>query len=515
MPILGRRTFLAQVLLGGAHVASRRARAAWAAADEPGRYNVLFFAIDDLRPELGCYGRPGMHTPHSDALGKRGTVFLRSYCQQAVCNPSRASLLTGLRPDSTGIYDLQTHFRMNRPDVVTLPQLFKQNGYHTQGLSKVFHGGLDDPVSWSAPLWKPKASTYVDEKILAELEADTRAARARGQKLEKEPELLDPKTGTVLKLGSRKAVHGPVWESADCPDNHLADGKTADQATALLTQYRSRRQPFFLAVGFIRPHMPFVAPRKYFELYPPDSIELPPNPAAPEGAPPSAFPSPQEPRAYKDVPDEGPIPESKQREMIRAYRACVSYVDAMVGRVIGEVDRLGLRDRTVICLFGDHGWHLGENSVWGKMTNFERGTQAPLIVSAPGQSHPGARTEALAEFVDIYPTLCELCGVPLPRDLEGTSLVPVMQNPRRPWKKAAFAQEHSRRGGTMGYTVRTERYRYIEWTSKDKALVGRELYDHHRDPHENVNLAGRTGTEELAESLSKLLRAGWKAARPD
>jgi len=456
-----------------------------------------------------------MKTPHIDALAGQGTVFRRTYCQQSICNPSRASLLTGFRPDTTRIYDLQTHFRVNCPDAVTLPQYFKQNGYRTQGLSKIFHSGLDDPRSWSDPHWNPRASTYVDQKILTELEEDTQAALARGQAVERTPPLIDPKTGLVLKLGSRVAVHGPVWESADCPDNQLTDGKTADKAIELLNEYHLKDQPFFLCVGFIRPHLPFVAPKKYFGLYPPERIRPADNPFAPEGAPACAFPIPEEPRAYKDMPKEGPIPESKQLEVIRAYFACVSYIDAMVGRVIGELDRLGMRDNTVICLWGDHGWHLGENAVWGKMTNFERGTHSPLIISSPGQSHRGEGTSALTEFVDIYPTLCELCSLPVPGNLEGTSLVPLMQNPGRPWKKAAFSQEHSRRKGIMGYTMRTDRYRYTEWLSPEKTLVARELYDHDRDPDENVNLAVRTENAALVEALSRQLHAGWKAALPD
>lgn len=479
------------------------------------QYNVLFFAVDDLRPELGCFDKSYMKTPHIDSLAEQGMVFLHAYCQQAVCNPSRASLLTGLRPQSTNIYDLKTHFRKYIPDVVTLPQYFKQHGYHTQGLSKIFHGGLDDPQSWSTPHWKPKAATYIDEKIVAQLEADIAAAKARGQVLVKYPIETDPETGTVLKLSSRKAVHGPVWEGPDCPDNQLVDGKTADKAIELLNEYQGMGQPFFLAVGFIRPHLPFVAPKRYFDLYPPDSIPLAQNQAVPEGAPKCAFPWPEEPRVYIDVPEEGPLPESKQREMIRAYFACASYIDALVGKIVAELERLGLRDNTIICLWGDHGWHLGENSVWGKMTNFEMSTHSPLIISAPLQSNKGTRTTALVEFVDIFPTLCELCGLPRPEGLEGTSLVPLMEDPDRPWKEAAFSQDNSRRNGIMGFSMRTERYRYTEWMSPEDDLVGRELYDHRQDPGETVNLAVDAEYGVLVERLSKMLHAGWKAVIPD
>lgn len=519
MATITRRQLLIQGLMAGVYTmfsstCSRRGKtSSEKKTSQP--LNVLFIAIDDLRPELGCYNKPYMHTPNIDSLAEQGTVFLRTYCQQAVCNPSRASLLTGLRPDSTGIYDLKTHFRKYIPEVVTLPQYFKQSGYFTQGLGKVFHGGLDDPQSWSTPLWRPKAATYVDEKIVSQLKADIAAAKARGQVLVKYPLETDPETGTVLKLSSRKAVHGPVWEGPDCPDNQLYDGKTAEKAIELLDEYKHKDQPFFLAVGFIRPHLPFVAPKKYFTPYLLEDVPLAGNQFRPEGAPESAFPWPEEPRVYIDVPAEGPIPEDKQREIIRAYFACASYIDALVGRILEKLDSLGMRDNTVICLWGDHGWHLGENSVWGKMTNFEESAHAPLIISAPTQSNKGGRTTALTEFVDIYPTLCELCELPLPDGLEGISLAPLMEDPQRPWKKAAFSQDNSRRNGTMGRTIRTDNYRYTEWMSLENKLVGRELYDHKQDPYENINLAEGQEYEDLVALLSKMLQDGWQAALPE
>jgi arylsulfatase A-like enzyme len=268
-------------------------------------------------------------------------------------------------------------------------------------------------------------------------------------------------------------------------------------------------------VGFIRPHLPFVAPKKYFDLYPEKNVPLAGNVFRPEDAPDCAFPWPEEPRAYPDVPDEGPLSESTQRKLIRAYWACASYIDALVGRLVGELDRLGLRENTVICLWGDHGWHLGENLVWGKMTNFEKSAHAPLIISAPGQGRKGGRTRALTEFVDIYPTLCDLSGLPVPSGLEGISLAPLMDDPERPWKKAAFSQDNSRRNGTMGRTMRTDRYRYTEWISPEGELVGKELYDHEKDPAENVNLAAHPDHQDLVIRLNRMLVAGWKAALPD
>ena len=519
MSSFSRRELLAYGLLAGSQAllgsACRKSEKPDAADKSKRRMNVLFIAVDDLRPQLGCFGMPYMFTPNIDALALRGTVFRRTYCQQAVCNPSRASLLTGLRPDSTHIYDLSTHFRVHLPDVVTLPQYFKQNGYHTQGLSKIFHGGLDDPQSWSVPHWGPKAETYVDKKILAQIEADTKAALERGQVVTRSPLEVDPKTGTVLKLGSRKAIHGPAWEAADCSDNDLADGKTAEKAIELLKSFKKMDKPFFLAVGFIRPHLPFVAPKKYFDLYPPGSLPLAQNVFRPEGAPSSAFPWPEEPRVYPDVPDEGPLSETNQRNLIRAYCACASYVDAQVGRLVAQLKRLRMLDHTIICLWGDHGWHLGENSVWGKMTNFERATNAPLIISAPERGLKGGVTDALTEFVDIMPTLCELSGLPVPGGLEGISLAPLMDDPARPWKTAAFSQDNSRRSGIMGRTMRTDRYRYTEWWSPQNELAGRELYDHQTDPGENINLAAKPGHDALLEELRDRLKAGWKAALPD
>jgi len=480
-----------------------------AAADRP---NVLFIAVDDLRPELGCYGVPVVQSPHIDALARRGTVFTRAYCQQAVCNPSRASLLTGRRPDTTKVYGNGTHIRLALPEVVTLPQHFKQHGYHTQAFGKVFHMGMDDPASWSVPLSRAMMPMYVDETAEAAWR-DEIGRRYTPEAFRRRASKLDPDTGLVLQLGSGGGgVHrGPSWEAPDVADDVLMDGQTANQAVRALRRIRDKQ--FFLAVGFFKPHLPFVAPKKYFDLYPLEKLRPADNPYPPEDVPRIALHNSGELRGqYTDVPKSGPISDQKALELIRGYYAATTYVDAMIGRVLDELDRLGLRDETVVVLWGDHGWQLGEHGLWGKATNFELATRSPLIFSVPGQKRPGAKTDALAEFVDIYPTLSELCGLPIPEGLEGTSLVPVIEAPDRPWKGAAFSQYPRKK--VMGHSMRTDRYRYTEWAVPGEPPVAVELYDHRTDPDENVNLANKPENKELVAELSRLLDAGWRAALP-
>jgi iduronate 2-sulfatase len=476
-----------------------------------GKYNVLFIAVDDLRPELGCYGVKHIKSPNIDRLAQCGIMFTHTYCQQAVCSPSRTSLLTGRRPDTTKIYDLKTHFRLTIPDVVTLPQYFKQHGYHTQSLGKVFHGGLDDPDSWSVPSWVPHAKMYHKEESIA-LQSNERARiKAAGKLRRKKVVKRDPRTGAVLKLRhTGRNARGPAWEDPDVPDNTLRDGMLADKAIETLREIKDK--PFFLAVGFYKPHLPFIAPKRYFDLYPKDTIRSAPNPFAPKGVPAIAMHNFGELRSYGDIPDKGPLPAGKDLELIRAYYAATSFTDAQIGRVLDELDRLGLRDKTIIILWGDHGWHLGEHGLWCKHTNFEVATHAPMILSAPQQETRSVKTAALTEFVDIYPTLCELAGLPIPAGLEGTDITPLLADPNRPWKKAAFSQYP--RGKVMGYSMRTQRYRYTEWQDPDKGTVGVELYDYQTDPQGNVNLAAEPEHKDLIARLSKALDAGWRAARP-
>ena len=480
-------------------VATASALPAAPATQPAKRMNVLFIAVDDLRPQLACYGQTQMKTPHIDALAKRGLLFNRAYVQQAVCSPSRTVLLTGRRPDTTKIYDLETHFRTTIPDVVTLPQHFKNAGYHSQGFGKIYHGALDDKDSWSVPHTPVPGPAYADPKILERI-ADKRK-EAKGKNL---------RPRQINRLSK-----GPAWESAEVEDDQLPDGKTATNAIKALGEVKDK--PFFLAVGFVKPHLPFVAPKKYFDLYPLEQIELPKDNKPPQGSPGHAVTNFGELRTYEGMPeDPSPVEPQQARELIRAYYASVSHMDAQVGRVIAELDRLGLRDNTIIVLWGDHGWHLGEQGQWCKHTNFENATRTALIVSVPGgHAKPGAKTDALVETVDLYPTLCELAGLPKTNGLEGTSLVPLIKDPSRAWKPAAFSQYPREGRKVMGYSIRTDRYRYTEWQDvATKKPLAKELYDHETDAAETVNLAAKEDQAAVVKKLSEQLNAGWKQSLP-
>lgn len=456
--------------------------------------NVLFIAIDDLRPQLNCYGNTQVVSPNIDKLAAQGTLFEHAYCQQAVCSPSRSSLLTGTRPDTTRVYDLVTHFRKAIPNVVTLPQHFKANGYHTQGLSKIYHHGYDDPPSWTVPSWHPKVPQFQLKENVEAMGKELAAIKDE-----------DKQMAAAKKL----KVRGVPTECADVPDNAYADGATAEKAIEVLGQIKDK--PFFLAVGFLRPHLPFVAPRKYWDLYKRQDIKLADNPHPPKDMPDIAGTEWGELRAYIGIPKKGPLSDEQARELIHGYLAATSYTDAQIGKVINELDRLGLRDNTIIVLWGDHGWKLGEHGMWCKHTNFELDANAPLIISAPGQKAPGKKTAALTEFVDIYPTLCELAGLPLPGHLEGLSAAPLLDDPALPWKKAAFSQ-YPRGKAVMGYTMKTPRYRFTRWQHSDGSEMAVELYDHQTDPKENINVAA--SHPGLVKEFTAQLKAGWKAARP-
>jgi arylsulfatase A-like enzyme len=449
--------------------------------------NILFIVADDLRPDLGCYGHSGVHSPNLDRLATRGLLFERAYCQVALCNPSRTSLLTGLRPDTTQIYGNAGHFRDRRPDAVTMPQHFKSHGYTTQALGKIFHPGCEDEPSWSAPTWQPTAPRYGPEgrAIAAE-----RAAKARqsGKRVRKQDEL------------------GPPWEAADAADEQLTDGETATQAIRAMAALQDR--PFFLAVGFLVPHLPFVAPKKYWDRYPRESIRLATNPLLPRDLPECAIHHWSELRAFVGMPAAGPLDDQQAREAIRGYRAATSFLDAQVGRVLDELDRLALRDKTIVVFLGDHGWQLGEHAHWCKHTNFDIALRAPLIISAPGANAAGRKTAAIVEFVDLYSTLAELCGLPQPTAVDGLSFAPLFHAPREAWKRAAFSQYQRNvpnLGLAMGRSVRTNRYRFTEWTVPEKDFVARELYYHQIDADENSNLANRPDQATLVAELTRIL----------
>ncbi len=469
-------------------------------ANEPAsqKPNVLFIAVDDLRPELGCYGATYIKSPNIDRLAASGMVFNRAYCQQAVCSPSRSSLLTGMRPDTTKVWDLDTHFRTAQPDVVTLLQNFKNNGYFVQGMGKIFHGGFNDEPSWSVPWRSPRAPMYALEENRELAQRQNKTGQANNRRKSRGP-------------NSR----GPAFEGADVPDNTYQDGRVADLAIETLRELSTRQEPFFLAVGFVKPHLPFVSPRKYWDLYNPTTIDLAPNKFYPKNAPDYAIlKSSGELRSYYGIPA-GSIPDDLARQLKHGYFAAVSYTDAQVGRLLDELDRLGLSDNTIIILWGDHGWKLGEHDSWAKHSNCENDANAPLILSMPHMKHAGEHTDALVEFVDIYPTLSELAGLPLPDHLEGTSFKPLLDDPDRPWKTAAFSQyPRSVHGGLMGYSMKTDRYRFTVWVSRNDhtQIDAIELYDHQTDPQENINIAD--SNPELVATLMQQWKAGWQAARP-
>lgn len=537
--------------------------AAVAAPQQP-RPNILFIAVDDLRPELGCYGADYIKSPNIDRLASQGMLFARAYCQFAICAASRSSLLTGLRPDTLRTEDNDTHFRDTTPGAVTLPQYFKQNGYTALYFGKIFHRGQeDDENSWSA---SPPTPALGAEGGGYQLPASREIVRKR-------------RADAIARYGAGNTeglAGGPAWEAADAPDNAYADGRNTDTALTALRELAAKpQQSFFLAVGYYKPHLPFVAPKKYFDLYAPGSVPLADNAAPPAGAPALARHSSFELRTRAGVPLTGPIDDATAHDLRRAYAACVSFIDAQVGRLLDELDRLGLRDNTIIVLWGDHGWHLGEQGIWGKATNYEAATRAPLIVRALGlEGRPPCRpsvstsktdataavppaashtTRALVEFVDVYPTLCDLAGLPVPARLEGKSFAPLLADPQRPWKSAAFSQfpapalrewaarplsdamrgtlfgplvtgveaqlarEHGARYGrelferhVTGYTMRTDRHRLVTWVDR-RAPQGEplavELYDHETDPGETRNIAVLPENAALVAHL----RAQWLA----
>ena len=475
------------------------------AAAEP-RLNVLFIASDDMRPQLGLYGDPVVKSPHLDRLAARGTAFERAYCQMALCSPSRISLLSGRRPATTKVYQIDEKLtvRTHQPDVTTLPQHFKNEGYLTRSLGKIYHVGIDDDASWTTPAWHASGISPRGGPV-------TRAAQAalRGEA---------KKSGRALpqKGKGNPGVAGPAFEAVDCGDDDLLDGACAAEAVKQLRAYaKDPAKPFFLAVGFANPHVPWIAPKKYFDLYDPTKLVLPPNNFPPRGAPAFAAQTGADFLWYAGVPQEQPLPADYGRQCLHAYLAAISYVDAQVGRLLAALEETGLAKNTVVVFWGDHGYYMGEHSWWGgKHNNYEGATRAPLIVAAPGQKTVGRRSPALVEFVDIYPSLVEICRLPAPRDaagLEGVSFAPLLANPDRPWKSAVFSQYL--KGGSLGTAMRTDRWRYVEWR-KGADLVARELYDEKNDPAENQNLSDRPEHAALLTTLAAQLAAGWKAARP-
>ena len=456
------------------------------------RKNVLFVAVDDLRLELGCYGASHMKTPNIDRLAKEGLLFERAYCQQALCAPSRISLMTGLRPDSTRIYGLDEPLDKTLPDTRTIVQHFKENDYKTILLGKIYHHATDDK-QFCDVLDRCDAPTYAAPATAKEVERLTREGSTKGL------------SGQKL----RHYANGPAYESADVPDNTYSDGRIADSA---IEQIRKKdERPLFLAVGFKKPHLPFVAPKKYWDMYAPNEIEVPPH-DKPDGAPDMAFTSWGELRNYAGMPEKGYVTDEQAKTLIHGYRASVSYIDAQLGRVLAELDRQGLRENTIVVLWGDHGWKLGEYGSWCKHTNFELDTHVPLIYC--GQGIPaGKRSRALVEYVDIFPTLADYCGLGVPEECEGLSSAPLFADPAKHWKQAAFSQYP--RGPNMGYSIRSGQWRYTEWqVSKTGKVFDRELYDHTKSDIAVENLVDKPEYKKVVAEMATILKAGPKGALP-
>jgi iduronate 2-sulfatase len=427
--------------------------------------NVLLICVDDLKPAIGCFGDKSAITPNIDRLAGRGLRFDRAYCNQAVCSPSRNALLTGLRPQTLGIYDLPTNFRTSRPDAVTIGQYFRQHGYKAQAMGKIFHvghGNGDDAASWDVPHFRPKGISY--------------AIAENG-----------PKANAPAKANTE--AKGTPTESADVPDDTYGDGLVAAEAVRRLAEASKSDQSFFMAVGFSKPHLPFIAPKKYWDLHDPDKLPQPIVHTAPEGAPKYAPQFGGELRSYRGMPaGPQPIDPDTTRHLIHGYYAATSYMDAQLGKVLEALDKSGLANSTIVVLWGDHGWHLGDHGMWCKHTNYEQAARIPLVVSVPA-SQPGF-TSALVESVDIYPTLAELAGLPAPTGLDGRSFANLFQQPQSQHRDHAIHVYP--RNNLLGRAIRTDRYRLVEWKTPGATQtieVEYELYDYQLDPNETKNLA--------------------------
>jgi iduronate 2-sulfatase len=438
------------------------AAAAEAAKSSTRKLNVLFIAADDMRPELGCYGNKLIQSPNLDALAARGVRFDRAYCQYPLCNPSRTSLLTGRYPTTTRVMDNIQSFRDQHPVWVTLPQYFRTQGYVTARSGKIFHGGIDDEPSW----------------VEGSEKGGTRPTPTADQR-------------------KTQRENSDRWAAVANEENQ-GDYRSASRAIDLLEKYQDK--PFFIALGFAKPHSPPVAPKKYFDLYDVAKMPLPVD-FSPRPATPSGFPEISVPKRNGDLFIDRDASETEAREVIRAYYACISFVDAQVGRVLDALDRLKLRDNTIVIFFGDHGYHLGEKGKWSKHNSlFEVGARVPFIISAPGLAGNGQRCARTVEFIDLYPTLTGLCGLPKPVGLEGDSLEPLLKEPQAPWNHPAFTV--TKLGQRLGQSVRTERWRYTEWDGQ----AGAVLFDEQADPHELKNLANDEKHAETVKELKGLLK---------
>jgi uncharacterized sulfatase len=439
-----------------------------------GRTNVVFLVADDLRTALACYGNPIVRTPHIDRLAARSVLFDRAYCQFPLCAPSRASFLSGRRPGKTGVWTLRIPTRQYLGDAVMLPELFRKAGYRTADFGKIFHNGPDHDDSRSWDIMKTGA----------------------GSRVPSQPEIIE---GHIM---ARPRNHTMQWARLKTPDDDLTDFRTAQQAADFIRSSAREQTPFFLGAGFYVPHSPYVAPSKYFDLYDSSKIPLPAAPRESVAALPAA--------AWYELADQVPPTPEQARQYIAAYYACVSFLDAQIGRILAALDETGLWRNTVVVFFSDHGYHLGEHGMWHKMTLFEESTRVPLVIHAPGMA-AGKRCSSLVELIDLYPTLAQLCAIKPPAGLDGSSLAPQLRNPSTPARRAVFSsvnrhEDRSRLTSAFsffGHSVRTERWRYTEW---DNGSRGVELYDERNDPGELRNLASDPKHSNVRSDLKRLLQ---------
>ncbi len=477
--------------------------------------NILFIAVDDLKPTMGCYGDSLAITPYMDKLASEGITFMQNYCQQAVCAPSRASLLTGRYPDQLQVWDLQTLIREKNPGIITLPQYFRLNGYQTAATGKIFDprslegswGGPHDAPSWSIHYISPGAlNTYDPELGPPTYFYAGKQAKYKISKLQKEARAKGINSPEAIREYV-KAQFFPAVECSDVPFDAYSDGAIVKHGIQLMDSLVKLKAPFFLAVGFHRPHLPFTAPKKYWDQYDRKNFKLAEFQENAQDSPPIAYHNSGELRSgYTGIPKEGRLPDSLQLELIHGYFAATSYIDEMIGMLLNHLDELGIKDHTLIVLWGDHGWHLGDHGMWCKHSNFEQATRAPLIMLDPVQLVKGGKHHGPTEFTDVAPTLCELAGIPIPIYFEGLSLKPLFNNPDQPLRTSALSQYPRNGMDYMGYTIRTDRYRYTKWIErKTGKTLDIELYDYLVDPLETKSYLHESSYDAITHVLDSIL----------